>query len=153
MIASFFVFAREEVSAEEYEVNGGKIVLDLAAVDSTDPTKGYVINGATTTCNDNDYECVVDWEMPSTYGVEEYPIVGIASGDSMSGVLSSLNGVVSGTITLGANMETIGTCAFCNFDKVDEIKENFTFAEHCNLDAEITALLVTVYNYEIKDIR
>ena len=26
--------------------------------------------------------------------------------------------------------------------KVDEIKENFTFAEHCNLDAEITALLM-----------
>ena len=26
--------------------------------------------------------------------------------------------------------------------KIDEIKENFTFAEHCNLDAEITALLM-----------
>ena len=26
--------------------------------------------------------------------------------------------------------------------KVDEIKENFTFAEHYNLDAEITALLM-----------
>ena len=26
--------------------------------------------------------------------------------------------------------------------KVDEIKENFTFAEHCNIDAEITALLM-----------
>ena len=26
--------------------------------------------------------------------------------------------------------------------KVDEIKENYTFAEHCNLDAEITALLM-----------
>ena len=25
------------------------------------------------------------------------------------------------------------------------IINNFTFAEHCNLDAEITALLVTVY--------
>ena len=26
--------------------------------------------------------------------------------------------------------------------KVDEIKENFTFAEHCNLDAEITVTLM-----------
>jgi len=26
--------------------------------------------------------------------------------------------------------------------KVDKIKENFTFAKHCNLDAEITALLM-----------
>ena len=38
--------------------------------------------------------------------------------------------------------QTIAAIKSHDFSEVDKIKENFTFAEHCNLDAEITALLM-----------
>ena len=120
MVMSFFIFTSGEVNALEYSVNDDKIILNIVPIDDQDITKGYSITESRTSCATDDYNCVVDWVMPSVY-LDGNPIVEIADGDSISGVLSNVSKVISGKITVGNNIEKIGMCAFCDFDYVEEI--------------------------------
>lgn len=121
IVLSFFIFTSKEVNAVDYSVND-KITLQLEQVDSGDITKGYEIVGATTTCQTS--SCVTNWEMPSVYddndpGTEDYPIVSIKDSDNnQTSVLSAISKFVSGEITIGENIEKLGTCAFCDFSYV-----------------------------------
>ena len=126
MMVSFFILANVKVSAIDYMIND-KISFSLEQVNPQDVTEGYIISGASTTCEENDSDCVVDLVIPTTYVdgdvlTEDYPIVGIkdSSNESVSGVLQNLAKVVSGKITIGGNIKTIGSCAFCNFSNVSE---------------------------------
>ena len=115
LVVSFFIFTSGGVNAVDYKVNDDKITLQLDPVDATDLAKGYIIVGATTTCDSADSDCIENWVMPSSY--EENPIVAIKdSGNNLTGVLSNLSKVVSGKLTVGENIQTIGKCAFCDFD-------------------------------------
>lgn len=119
MVVSFFIFTNGEVNAIDYKVNDDKITLQLDPVDATDLSKGYVIAGATTTCDVANSNCVENWVMPASY--EGNPIVAIKdSGNNLTGVLSNISKVVSGKVTVGENIQTIGKCAFCDFDFVEE---------------------------------
>lgn len=119
LVVSFFIFTSGGVNAVDYKVNDDKITLQLDPVDATDLAKGYIIVGATTTCDLADSDCIENWVMPSSY--EGNPIVAIKdSGNNLTGVLSNLSKVVSGKLTVGENIQTIGKCAFCDFDFVKE---------------------------------
>lgn len=118
MIMSFFIFSNVGVGALDYSVNDGKIILNLEFVDNEDASKGYVITGARTTCVNSD--CVVDWEIPTAYDGNSIVAIG-ASDDTVSSVLSNISKVISGKIIVGNSLQTIGACAFCDFDYVEEI--------------------------------
>ena len=120
MIGSFFLFVSNEVSALEYSVNDNKITLSLSMVDESDSTKGYVIEGATTTCSEEDSFCIKNWSIPSSYS-DGNPIVAIKDSDNNeNGVLEGLSTVIAGAIYGGENLQYIGQCAFCNFSNVTE---------------------------------
>jgi len=139
MMISFFVFSSMAVSAENvsYEIKDN-LFIELEEVDVGNPSLGYNIVGASYECvngNDCEFDNVI---IPDVYndGVNNYPIVGIKDGDSLTGVLNNLSQVVKGKImvgyrasedngkiitTPGTNFKTIGVCAFCGFTEVNEI--------------------------------
>lgn len=154
MMVSFFIFANEGVNALEYSVNDGKINLEIVPVDEQDLSKGYAIVGASTTCQEGDLNCAKDFAFPSAY-VDGYPIVEIKDSDStVSGVLSNISKVVSGTLYIGDNMNSVGKCAFCNFDYVSDIVVGehvasigeYAFAYNDNLKN----IVITAYNSGVR---
>ncbi|MBO5947471.1 leucine-rich repeat protein, partial [bacterium] len=119
MMVSFFIFSNRDVSAIDFGINNEKIILKIEQVDASDVTKGYEIVGASSTCTLGEEDCV-DVAIPASY-VDGNPIVKIKDSDNnLQGVLQSLSKVVSGKLILGNEIRTIGKCAFCDFDYIEE---------------------------------
>lgn len=150
MAISFFMFSNVSISAVEVPIEGN-YSFELEMIDDSDPSKGYSIVGVVDAC-DTDNNCtrvekINNLTIPSEY--DNKPIVSIADGISVKGVLQKLSNVVVGKISGGSNLETIGTCAFCNFSKIDEIElaesvkliKNYAFG-----NSSITTLDINRYN-------
>lgn len=148
MTLSFFMFSSRLIKAEEkigVKVNDlENLFFEVEAVDLNNLELGYKIIGVYDTCLGeesclNSISTIENLVIPGNYN--EYKIVSISDGSTVAGVLQELTSKVSGGIDISENIETIGQCAFCGFDSVNEITlaesvtliGNYAFADSDNL--------------------
>ena len=129
---SFFVFSSEVVNAsgtkKGVNVSGTDIYLEVEQIGGGET---YSIIG--TYCGENNVDCYaltddVSLTMPAAF--EGNAIGSIADGIGGKGVLDSLKDLVNKIEFEGTNLQTIGSYAFYNFNKVDvlEVPSGVTYA-------------------------
>lgn len=123
IMASFFIFSKASVSAEEININEN-LSFVLEEVDGE-----YWVSSVNYSCSGTKEECAIEeLVIPSEYnGVE---IVGIKDGSvvvnqeqatkTFYGTLDGLKGVSIGKIVVGSKMRAVGACSFCNLE-VDSV--------------------------------